>query len=171
MKRKGMLISTMVFSIGGLLVDQVFLKDSDGPLASASASDLMAMGSGKMPPAPPKPAGPPVQALLSGLGGGTMDLGAALDPGGGGIVDAFRSPAWNSPNAAASGEPVTAAPTSITSARLTAIMMSPNRSAAVIDGVVVRVGQTRGGVRLIAVDHRSATVEINGQQTTLHLNR
>jgi hypothetical protein len=35
----------------------------------------------------------------------------------------------------------------------------------------VRVGQTRGGVRLIAVDHRSATVEINGQQTTLHLNR
>lgn len=171
MKRKGMLIGTLVMSLGSLAVDQIFLKDA-GP-ASASADTLMQIGGAALtgnasatPTAPKRDAGDrdQVRGLVERLGGDSLPQPGSLD--------AFEMPAWLSPPAAATADDdASGTPASSTELTLRAISTGRRTSVAVIGSLVLREGETRDGVTLIRVEGSTALVRYGGREIELRLSR
>ena len=170
MKRKGLLASTLLMSLGGLVVDRVFLSDGGPGPAPASADTLMDLGgaalSGSARPEPAATGGPPenhdlVRGLISQLGGPGLPTATS--------ADAFAAPAWLSPPPApgTNAEPATP-PAELT---LSAIVQGRRVSAAVVNGTLVRVGQSRRGITLLSVDRATAHVRFGGRKSVLRLRR
>ncbi len=174
MKRKGLLISTLVMSLGGLAVDQFLLSGGEegGPMpAKATPDQLMAMGAAAVAgPSASKaesPKGPPVRDLIASLSmGGGLGSMASFDAGSG-TPDAFAALDW-----AESGS--TVGPRSRGGPdgglRLTAVLTG-SRPAAVVNGLVLRPGVAREGLTLVRVEGDRALVERDGERVELTLDR
>jgi hypothetical protein len=72
----------------------------------------------------------------------------------------------NAASAATAGR-VKAAPEGKPKLNLQAVLVAGSHSIANVDGVMVRVGETINGYRLLEVEHRSAVFEKNGVKFTL----
>ena len=72
----------------------------------------------------------------------------------------------NAPSAASAGR-VKAAPEGKPKLNLQAVLVAGSHSIANVDGVMVRVGESINGYRLLQVEHRSAVFEKNGAKFTL----
>jgi hypothetical protein len=170
MKRKGMLIGTLVFSVGGLVIDQVFLKSGGPAPAAASPDTLMAMGAeafgGPALPKQPKAANGPDHSLVRGL---VAKLGTSDAPQGG-IADVFAQELFSDAASLESVEPLPAEPAADVPV-LSAVLVGTHRHAAIINGRVYRAGETFGGIRLLDVTPGTATVESSFGVIELSLQR
>ncbi len=174
MKRKGLLISTLVMSLGGLALDRFVLSGGGegGPIPPKLTPDqLMAMGAAGVTgsPTPGKPesqAGPPVRDLIASLGaGGAGGAMAGFATGAGATPDAFASLNWATNATGPSAGPATG-----DGLRLSAVVTG-SRPAAVVNGLVLRPGVARDGLTLIRVDGDRVLVERAGERIELVLDR
>lgn len=77
------------------------------------------------------------------------------------LADPTRPPAATH----ASGEAPAAAP----AARLQSVLIAPGRRLAVIDGRTVKVGETVGGAKVVAISQAEVTLEKGAERETLKL--
>jgi hypothetical protein len=112
-------------------------------------------------------------AVLAGALGATALALPALGQGRALQHDPFVRPAvgllpGDAPSAATPGR-VKAAPPGNPKLSLQAVLVAGPQSIANVDGVMVRVGESINGYRLLGVEHRSAVFEKNGAKFTLRI--
>lgn len=162
MKRKRFLIGTLVMSVGGLAIDQVFLGPGSGP-TKASAEDLMAIGAAALDgttsatEAATTPDSAGIRDVLATLG--TRELPAA------GALDAFSGPR------ASTERGPSPAPEQRSSVELGGVLTGRRGAAAIINGLPLRVGETREGITLVSAGGDSAVVRVGGRTVRLTLER
>ncbi|MEM1184960.1 MAG: hypothetical protein AAGI53_08140 [Planctomycetota bacterium] len=168
MKRKGLLIGTAAMSVGGLIIDRVILNGGGPGPASASAEELMALGEAALAANPSPDTNPgatqdhaAVRQLVERLGVSTPDAS--------GTADAFALPDWLAP--VSTQTPAPASTSRTLSRTLSAVMVGPRNSAAVVDGRVFHLGETHRGATLVSVEPDGAVLLVDGVEVRLALRR
>lgn len=144
-------------------------------LAKPTPDQLMAMGAAGVTGAKASgkagaPEGPPVRDLIASLatgptGGSLARLGSGPDGIPRATPDAFGALEWAT---TATGPRATGV--TVDGLRLSAVVTG-SRPAAVVNGLVLRPGVVRSGLKLIRVDGDRALVERDGERIELVLDR
>jgi hypothetical protein len=166
-KERKVLVGILAVAGCALVWDQCF----SGPEADAPAGAEAALVAPVGAPAKPAPTAmgsveqtPPLLRLTEKLQAVDREQQLSITP----LSDPFKIPAaWTGPGAVFEGTGATFAQRH----HLTAIMVSgARRGSAIIDGELVRVGQTLDGYKLVEVTTRSAVFECNQQVARLVLS-
>ena len=164
-KRQQRLLTVVIVSAVGLVMDRTILRPQGGPQAASADATAAAMDAPAAGGAPDQntPARPPLAERLS-------NLLAGAPSGPNDVRDPFCLPATWSETAAASAE---RAPDAVRGFlgkhRLKAVLIQGGVSCAQVDDSYLRPGQYLDGFKLISVDQRSAVFERQGKQAVLEL--
>ena len=171
--KKKAAIAVLVLGPALVLGDRLLLSPSGDTPPGPAVSPASAEADPNQPAAAPIPTGPSVRSLVARLSPNLAEvMGPSPSPDGhrsplAAISQVFAS-TDTSPFASPSAEPEPDpdGPAGITCTAVT----TAAGGAAVLNGTLVRVGGEINGVRLLAVDGRTATVLVGDEEHTLELD-